>query len=360
MTNTLLAKLKVLTKRWLGRCVYICYYLKNKLQKSISSAQKRISPPLNSPNLIKSAYSRWKLIIYTFLIFLGSYYGLGALVSSHFNNRLETPFKANLTPGQYTVAALSHVIKTQIDGSAWTPALPIIFPAAILDDLPNFQLGTKDSANFFIAHLAKRTADTHLQQAADLLSYPADIWLFSQNKDDKLSPGSAKQYRKAVAEMERFINNAKNNSPAPYTDLSDILTDCIRLLEQKIAVLDNHIQEHNSEVADFRADDIFYQTQGTVYTLHYLLSALIYDYKTQILEINQYENLTGALKFLAQASKIKPLTIKNASFTDSFTANHLAYLAYYLAQTQNKLQEINYQIFMKTLEPHPCTSNENN
>ena len=360
MTNILLTKLKIIIKRWLGRCVYFCCYFKDKLYKFISSTKKRISPPLNAPNLIKTAYTRWKLILYIITIFLICYYGCGAVISSRFNNRLETPLKADLTPGQYTVSALSHVIKTQIDGAAWTPALPIIFPAAILDNLPNFQLGTKDSVHFFIKNLAGRTTDSSLQKASDLLSYPPDIWLFSQDKEDKLSPGSAKQYRKALSEMEHFINKNKNNTPTSYSDLSNILKDSILLIEQKITVLEKHIQEHNSETADFRADDIFYQTQGSVYTLHYLLSALVHDYKTQILELNQYENLTSALKFLADAAKIKPLIIKNASFTDSYAANHLAYLSYYLAQAQNKLQEINHQIFMKTLEPQPCISNETN
>ncbi len=360
MTNKLLTKLKIIVKHWLGRGVYFCYILKNKIHKSFTSAHKKISPPLNSPDLIKSIYKRWKLISYIIFIFLICYYGFGAIISSRFNNRLEIPLKANLTSGQYSVSALSHVIKTQVDSAAWTPALPIIFPAAILDNLPNFQLGVKNSANFFITHLAERTQNTHLQQAAKLLSYPEDIWLFSQNKDDKLSPGSAKQYRKALAEMEHFISKASDNTKNSYTDLSNILQDCVRLLEQKTHLLDKHIQEHSSEITDLRADDIFYQTQGTVYTLHYLLSALIYDFKTQILEVDQYENLTAALRFLAEATKIKPLIVKNASFADSYSANHLAYLAYYLSQTQNKLQEINHHILMKTAETKLCTSSENN
>lgn len=357
MTNGLSTKLKTHTKRWLGRCVYICFYIKNKIVKLFSNIKKRTSPPLNTQNLIKTAYKRWKLIFYIISIFLCCYYGFGALISSRFNNKIETPFKENLHPGQYTVSALSHVIKTQVDGAAWTPALPIIFPAAVLDNLPNFQIGVKDSARFFIKRLAKRTANKNLKQAAELLSYPADIWLFSQNKEDKLSPGSAKQYRKALAKMKNFISSA----PAPddtYKDLLAIIKDIDTILSKKISLIDKHIQEHNSETMDLRADDIFYQTQGTAYTLHYLLSALVKDYKEQILQANQYENLTTALKFLAEAVKMQPVIVKNASFTDSYSANHLAYLAYYLTQAKNNIQEINQQILMITLEPQPCISNE--
>lgn len=356
MTNKSPTRLKIAAKRWLGRFVYFCYYAKNKFSSFI---KKRNFSTLFSSSHLKLAHQRWKLIFYIISVFLICYYGIGAIISSRFNNQLETTFKANLIPGQYTVSALSHVIKTQVDDTAWTPALPVIFPASILDNLPNFQIGVKDSANFFISNLAKRSANAHLQQAADLLSYPADIWLFSQNKEDKLSPGTAKQYRKAIAELEHFIAEKKEIKTNSTQELLDLLKDINTLLNKKLSDINKHILEHNSEMTDFKADDLFYQTEGCVYSLHYLLSALVKDYKTQILQTDQYENLTIALRFLSQAAKIKPLIIKNASFIDSYTANHLAYLAYYLSQAQNKIQEIMYQISLNMLEQQSCTLNEN-
>ena len=358
MTDNSTTKLKTIAKRWLGRCAYICYYTKNKIIKYIASVQKRTSPPLNAPNFIKTAHKRRRLIIYGLLLLLICYYGFGAIVSSHINNRLEIPVKGRFSSGQHTVATLSHVIKIQVDKEAWTPALPIIFPASTLDNLPNFQIGVKDSANFFIKQFANRNKNRHLEQAAELLSYPEDIWLFSQNKDDKLSPGSAKQYRKALAELEHFIDESKNLPSATEQDLLYLLQDIDKLLSKNISDINKHILEHNSEMIDFKADNIFYRTQGNIYTLHYLLTAVVKDYKKQILKAEQYQNITAALRLLNDAAKINPLIIKNASFSASYSANHLAYLAFYLSQTQNKLQKISHRISTDILELQTCTLNE--
>ena len=81
-----------------------------------------------------------------------------------------------------------------MDDSPWTPA---VFPAAVLDNLPNFQLGAKDSVRYFVKRMARFYGDKNLKEAGELLDYPADIWLFSQTGEDRLAPGSAKQYRKA-------------------------------------------------------------------------------------------------------------------------------------------------------------------
>jgi len=350
MTDRPLTKLKLKIKRLLGRIVYIYVYTKNKLKDSFDkSSPTSKSTKKHLKNLLLTN-KRGRLItgILTFILLF--YYGLGAYISSDIENRLDniTKYETKKTP--HTLSALSYVLKIQVDKQAWTPSLPIIFPASVLDNLPNFQLGVKDSANYFIKKLAKHYQNQNLEDAGKLLDYDPTIWLFSQTKDDKLAPGSAKQYRKALALIETTEHLSNSDVPNSPQDLLYTLKSTNILLKKELNKLQKHIQEHHSEILDFRADNAFYHAQGVIYTIHYFLSGVAKDFQSLILYAEQYENMTSALKALSEASELRPLIIKNTSPNSTYEANHLLYLAYYLSKAQNYLQEIYFNILLKTTE----------
>lgn len=348
MTPGFLTKLKVTSKRWLGSGVYNFFYAKNKIQKRIKKI-KMTEPNSRRPNAIMLTIKKWRLLFLIIFLIVGIYYGLGASVSSNINNRLNIDI-ATQRNHPTTLSALSHILKTQVDEQQWTPALPIIFPASVLDNMPNFQIGAKESAGFFLKKFAKRYQNESLKEASELLDYPSNIWLFSQTKEDKMAPGSAKQYRKALAKIEKSVINEQTEEQIRAQDFLYFLKSANSLLKKQISTLNKHVLEHESEILDFNADDIFYRTQGTVYTLHYILSAIAKDYQKQILESEQYENLTTALKFLSDANALTPISVKNAAPNDIYAANHLLYLAFYLSQTQLYLQKIYYTCLLKTKE----------
>lgn len=240
---------------------------------------------------------RW----HTFSIILAGlliiYYGIGATVSSKINNKLDAELQINANASRYTTSALSHVIKTQVDDSPWTPALPAIFPAAILDNLPNFQIGTKNAVQYLTKRLSYFYASDTLKEAAELLSYPPDIWLFSQTEKDKLAPGSAKQYRKALAKISSFSTTPDTKFKPSTAEYIYMLKSLETLLQRQLSTLTKHVQEHNAELVDFKADDIFYQVQGNSYAIYYMLTALLKDYQEIIVQTEQYDEITSALKF---------------------------------------------------------------
>lgn len=349
MIGTLLTKLKIQIKRLIGKCVYLYVYVKNSIiaiqEKSKNPQEKNKRRHKNSIlNYIAIFSEKWRLFTVGILGFLIIYYGLGATVSSTINNGLDTPITVSSKSPRHTTEALSYVLKSQIDDTPWTPALPIIFPAAVLDNLPNFQIGAKDGAKYMIKRLSSYHTDDNLKEAGELLDYPDHIWLFSQTTDDKLAPGSAKQYRKAIAKLTDFASSENNNKATGSHELLYILTGIENLLERRLNILNQHVMEHNSELLDFKADNIFYQTEGYVYTIYYLLKGITKDYQDIIVETGQYENLTAALSFLETGSKLAPLSIKNASPQDTYEANHLLYLGYYLARAQNYLKTIHNNI----------------
>lgn len=349
MMQAILTKLKITAKRLLGKCVYAYVYLKNSILELRNTPNAAIPPSRKKHknslfNFIVLFVERWRFFTIALFGFIAVYYGLGAAVSSKINNALDAPLAINASSPRYTAAALLHVLKTQVDDSPWTPALPAVFPAAVLDNLPNFQLGAKDSVRYFVKRMARFYGDKNLKEAGELLDYPADIWLFSQTGEDRLAPGSAKQYRKALAKISDFAASGDNLPAIETREAAYMLSGIENLLERQLSALHKHVLEHNSELLDFKADDIFYRTKGCIYAVYYMLSALSKDHQDLIVETGQYENITATLSFLGEASTLSPASVKNAAPGEVFAANHLLYLGYYLARAQNYIKTVHNSI----------------
>lgn len=352
MTHPLLTKLKMSIKRILGKCVYSWTYVRKQIQKIFSTPKSELFSKKTRNNLVTFAFKRWKSCSLIIFCLLNIYYGIGALVSSRIDNQLNLEIKT-ATPQTHALSALEFVLKKQIDDTPWTPALPLIFPAAILDNLPNFQIGAKDTIAYFIKYYAKSYQNSHLFKARELLNYPEDIWLFSQTKKDAFAPGSAKQYMKALAEIEAFINNDALSQQENKPLLVDLIKNVDKRLNDQISDINGYVREHTSEFLDLDADDLFYKIQGATYATHYLLTGVTKDYQSEIVATEQYENITTALKFLSDAVKLNPFRVKSTALNDSFGANHLIYLAYYLLQADIYLKDMYYTLELNQKEITP-------
>ena len=348
MLKNLLNKFKVLLKRLLGNSVYACTYSKDFIKKSFKHKNKS---PKN--NKLTSYFSNiFKKRKFGFLAIFGVifiYYGLGLIISSKINTNLEYKLTApNNT--RYTTNALTYTLKTQVDDVQWTPALPIIFPAYFLDNLPSFQIGTKDAVKYLVKKMSAFYVDSELKKAGELLNYAPNIWLFSKTNDDTLAPGSAKQYRKALALLNTFSTKQSALYPLDIKELKYFLNSLDSLLDINIQNLDKHIREHSSDLINNNADNIFYSTKGNAFVIYYTIKGLTKDYQDQIVEAELYDDITTILKNLETALNFNPISIKNSSPEDVYSANHLIYLAYFLSQAQNKLKDVSYNFELKTRE----------
>lgn len=330
MIEQFLATLKNL---WTTHSIQAIKFFKHhkKLLKSLLKKKKL-------KTLILSATKEWKISSIIFFVIVFLYYGLGAYVSSNLNNNLD--YKIKTTNQRNTTLSLIYSLKSQIDDAPWTPSLPLIFPASILDNLPNFQLGVKDGIKHYIKQLSALYLDSSLKEAGTLLDYSPDIWLFSQDKNDKLSPGSAKQYRKALGRITDFSNVENILYPLTTENLSYQLNSINKLLDKQIINISKHSTEHCTDIFDNQADDIFFYTQGILYSTYYYLTGLSKDYQDLIVATNTYNDLTSALKQLKNAINLSPVIIKNSSPENVYSANHLLYLSNYIAKAQNKLYQI--------------------
>ncbi len=342
MKKPALTGLKEIIKPYLNKCTQLPPYCRKQVARLTAAAKDKTARKKYQKKLtgfIALLAEQWRLVSISTVGFIIVYYGLGAAVSSKINNPTDTELSPHATTGKHLTPALAYVLKTQVDDSAWVPALPALFPAAVLDNLPNFQIGVKDGVRFLTKRLAAFYNNDKLKAAGELLDYPADIWLFSQTGEDKLAPGSAKQYRKAMAKIAAALPENASET-APNREPAYILESISIVLKRQIAKLEKQVQEHNSETMDFKADDVFFYVQGNIYALYYALAAVAKDYQDIIVRTEQYENLTGALKYLKDAETLSPLSIQNGAPEESYSANHLLYLAYYLLQAQNRISLI--------------------
>lgn len=335
MIKNLLIKLKIIIKRFIGKIVYAYTYLKNKSKTTYTQLKKK-----KLKSIVYSFIKQWKTSSFLFIGLLLLYYTIGAFVSSNINNKLNVDIKTDKSTQQHTTTSLIYTLKSQIDDTPWTPSLPLIFPASILDNVPNFQLGTKNASKYFIKRMSALYIDTSLKEASQLLDYPANIWLFSQNENDKLSPGSAKQYRKAINYISDFSKTQNIRHPLNINSLSYHIESIDNLLTTTINTINKHTIEHSSDFIDNKSDDIFFYAQGTLYTIHYFLSALTKDYQDFVVEKELYDEITSSLKNLNYAINLNPTIIKNSSLEDVYSANHLIYLAYYISLAQNNIKNI--------------------
>ncbi len=336
MTDNFLVKLKNLSKIYLN--IALKYYKKYKT--NLKTFLKRKANKKSIQSFFKSLIKEWKTSSLFLFIIIILYYGLGAYISSNINKQLNKDLYSNTSNERFSTTGLIYSLKSQIDDAPWTPSLPLIFPASILDNVPSFQLGVKDGVKHYVKNMSALYLDSSLKDAGKLLEYSPNIWLFSQDKDDKLLPGSAKQYRKSLGFISDFSKKQNQQYPLSVDDLIYQINSINKLLENNINKINKHTQEYNSNIFDTSADNIYYYTQGVLFTTHYFLSGLGKDYQDLIVETNAYETYTTALMLLKNAINLEPLIVKNAPLDSTYSANHLIYLSNYISRTQNKLHEI--------------------
>jgi len=283
--------------------------------------------------------------------FLFLYYILGALLTHRIDRHVDLEITPVPPQQSQTVDMLAYLVDQEVNEKIWTPNLPFFFPASILDNMPNYQLGIMNGLSKLATafekcvdrHLPNKENNSKLYRAAALLRYPGTIWMFDPHNKIKPMPSAAIQYRKARRLLNKY-NQALGSGKIVFDkkpeDLSFMLRKIKQTLQQSANQLNASIRENSSTLFDFKADDIFYYNQGKLYAYSMLVKALGYDYKQMIVDYNQYSNWISLTKTLETACQIDPWIIRNASLSSSFAPNHLAYLNNSILKAQNLLGKI--------------------
>ncbi len=286
---------------------------------------------------LRNLVNTWpKLILLFIAAFIFLYYPLGAMVSENIDKNTDYEFHKKGSQSA-TIGAMAFLIRREVYDKSWTPSLPFVFPASMLDNMPSFQLGLMSSIGTLSKALAQRIdmpsqEESPLQTAADLLQYPGTIWMFSPDNNLVPAPSSNSQYRRARKQLQNYNRDLAEGQAVFITkaeDLSYFLKAIQKDLAKSSRKLETQIREHSTDFYDGKADDVFYYEQGKLYAYYLLLKALGTDYKETILQHNIYQTWTSLLKTLENASLLSPTIVRNGEL-DSLTApNHLASLGYF-------------------------------
>lgn len=283
--------------------------------------------------------------------FLLLYYPVGAFLTHNIDRSTDTEI-SNGTPNQsQTVEMISYLVNREVNDKIWTPNLPFFFPASILDNMPNYQLGMMNGISKFTTAFEKRVDSTihdkentsKLYKAAVLLRYSGTIWMFDPHNKIKPVPSAGSQYRKARRQLIKYNQSLISGQNVFYKnplDLAYMLKKSKVNLAQSSRQLAASIRENSSNFFDFKADDVFYYNQGKVYAYYMLFRALGQDYKDIIVNAGQYQNWISLTKALEEACAIQPAIIRNGELNSVFAPNHLSYLNANILKAQNLIDAL--------------------
>jgi len=183
--------------------------------------------------------------------------------------------------------------------------------------------------------------------AAELLKYPGNVWLFAPDNKLKIAPSSASQYRKArklLRDYNRLLPAGRCFWARDYVNMRGLIKAVKRDLYKTAEKLETQIAEHSSDWTDFRADDLFYYSQGKIYAYMLILKAWGMDFKEVLLDSGQYENWTRVTRALEDGSALSPLAVRNGELNSGMAANHLVALGYYMLRAAGLLEQISYEM----------------
>ncbi len=293
----------------------------------------------------------WKTVLFCLFTFFGCYYLLGSLIAEKIDTTTRCRFLVQTNVTNQTAECMAFLIKQEVDEKMWTPNLPLLFPASILDNMPNFQIGVISAARDMSGALKQLqnindTQKEDLKKAHKLLNYSPYVWLLSKQSSFRLAPSANTQYRKAAKSLSKF--NARQDFLAEPADLYKILTIVCRKLKKITAASEDYQREHAGDWFDFKSDDIFYYNHGYAFALWQIGKALSIDYKTTILNAGAYTDWTAFTASLQQAAEYRPLIVRNGTPQSLMTPNHLLVQNYYLMRALAAAEKI-----QNLLERHP-------
>lgn len=338
--------------------------LKNCLKTCIGFIRdriKKINFPVIRHRIGRFLRSWWQLIALLFAGIVFLYYPVGGMLVEDIDANTNIEIVQNRPEQSSAVEMMAFIINREVSQKMWTPNLPFFFPSYFLDNMPNFQLGMMSSVSTLAQAMAQRLArpiddkrEQHLVEAAKLLQYPGNIWMFSPENRLMPAPSSNSQYKKARKQLIKYSYGLNDGSEVFYRTPEDLAYFADRLaagLGKSLEKIETQVREYSSNFTDNKADDIFYYTRGQIYADYLLLKALGADYKHIILDHNLYLPWTQMLNALELGSQISPAIVRNGEINSVSAPNHLIAIALYTSRARFLMREISQFLKNRPLRP---------
>jgi hypothetical protein len=297
---------------------------------------------------------RWlRPALWALLFVLVVYYPLGMVWFHKIDDNVDyAPAPdAVAPPASRAVAMMAALVNREVDVNGWVANDPFFKPSYMLDNMPNFQQGMMSAMARFAFELTDQIgrsrgssqADPDLQNAAGLLQYPGNVWIWSPTTSLLPTATSEQQYRKAYNSLLSY-NRRLAAGQAVFERRSDNLMatlDRVALdLGSSSAVLERHVAEQSGAVLDFEADDVFYSVKGQIYAYYLVLRELKEDYAGVVRDRDVGRVYDQMLESLRQAAQLQPLIVFNSRPDATFAPNHLTSIGFYLLRARVQLREV--------------------
>lgn len=258
-------------------------------------------------------------------------------------------FTGNYQGGSHSVSTASALIDREINQNRWTANDPFFLPSAALDNMPNFQTGIVYALSRFAIELSDQIGrtrgssqvDPDLDDAAGLLKFRGDKWVFDPSVS--LLPGvtSEQQYRQAIAALNLY-NQRLADGKAVFERRADNLQETLNRFANDLgsasALIDDKVEDPS--LFDRTADDVFYATKGRLYAYSLILRDLGTDFEQVINERQVAPAWAEMIGSLQAAAALDPLVVVNGSADGIIFPNHLAGLGFYLLRARTQMREI--------------------
>ncbi len=329
--------------RQFGRKIFPNHH---KDKKGANSSHETPPPVLKT----KKKNRRWTFFLMIVLVLLLIWPFL-ALWRHKINDNINFQGQQPPQGGSYSVAMMSSLLDQELQ-QGWVANAPFFLPAALLDNMPNYQIGMIGALGRFSFELEDQigrkrgssAADSDLEEARALLQYDPKAWVVGQGSILPIAPAQT-QYRKGRSALLRY-----NQRVAAGEAVFDARADNLMAVLERMALdlgaasaeLDDQVMNRRKVLGlfDFKSDNVFYSAKGRLYAYYMILKALKLDF-SDIIKTRGIEKLYDDMLYdLREAASLKPFVVNNGTPNGQVFPNHLTSQGFFLLRARTKMREI--------------------
>ncbi len=294
-------------------------------------------PYLSVKNFCRFCLKCWERFLVTAFLCLLILYPLLALISEKIHDNSDFSGKAVEAGQMESFQTAAALIDREVNQYQWKANLPPIFPSALLDNMPSFQMGIIEALSFFIGAYS----DEKLQRASEMLTYSGRIWYVNFSSHLKPMTPAQQSYRRALSLIKGYNESLKEIShPKTAKEFVAVLGAMQQSLYLSILKSQQRIELSAHQWIDFGSDNVFYKTKGKLYVNALLLRDLQEDYKDFIHDVETEVALNEALNTLTKAYNYNPWFILNGNPDGFLVPSHLSTQAFYAMQAKEALENL--------------------
>jgi hypothetical protein len=293
-----------------------------------------------------------RVLFYAVPVVLLLWYPIGMALTHDVDDNLDFGTRDLVVPpnGSRAVAVAAALIQREVIDGAWVANDPFFMPGAVLDNMPAFQQGMIQALARFGFELQDQIGrvrgssqtDRDLREAAGLLQYPGNKWVFDFSTSLAPTATSEAQYTRAHRALLDYNQRLSQGQAVFERRVDNLMATLDRIaldIGSSSATLDQGVANPRGWL-DTRADDIFYGIKGQMYAYYLILRELQKDFATIIAEREVQGAYLQLLESMAHAASMSPWVVVNGAPDAQFQPSHLAAEGFFVLRARTQLREI--------------------